>query len=78
MVVFLKNNIDAIAWDAYEALGVDPSFICHHLNVNPSVIPKKQPPQCSSKEHSDAVKDEVMKLKLAGAIKEVFLPRMAS
>ena len=33
---------------------------------------KKQPPQRSSKEHSDAIKDEVMKLKRAGAIKEVF------
>ena len=60
------------AWNAYEAPGVDPSFICHHLNVNPSVTPKKQPPQRSSKDHFDVVKDEVMKLKQAGAIKEVF------
>ena len=51
---------------------MDPSFICHHLNINPSVIPKKQPPWRSSKEHSDAVKDKVMKLKRAGTIKEVF------
>ena len=55
LVIFLKNNIDVFAWNAYEALGVDPSFIFHHLNVNPSVIPRKQPPQHSSKEHSDAV-----------------------
>ena len=54
--------------------GVDPDFICHHLNVNPSVVPKRQPPRCSSKEHSDAVKDEILKLKRAGAIKEVFYP----
>ena len=51
---------------------MDPSFICHHLNVNPSVTPKKKPLRSSSKEHSDAVKDEVTKLKQAGAIKEVF------
>ena len=74
MIVFLKNNIDVFAWDAYESSGVDPNFICHHLNVNPYVIPRKQPPRCSSKEHSDVVKDEVMKLKRAGAIKEVFYP----
>ena len=74
LVVFLKNNNDVFAWDAYEAPGVDLSFICHHLNVNPSVIPKKQPPRRSSKEHSDAVKDEVMKLKRARAIKDVFYP----
>ena len=61
-------------WNAYEAPGVDPSFICHHLNVNPSVTPKKQPPQHSSREHSDAIKDEVTKFKQAGAIKEVFYP----
>ena len=35
---------------------------------------RKQPPQRSSKEHSDAVKDNVMKLKQTGAIKEVFYP----
>ena len=61
-------------WDAYEAPGVDPSFIYHHLNVNPSVTPKKQPPRRSSREHSDAIKDEVTKLKQVGTIKEVFYP----
>ena len=66
--------MDAFAWNAYEAPGVDPSFICHHLNVNPSISPKKQPPQCSSREHFDAIKDEVTKLKQAGVIKEVFYP----
>ena len=60
------------SWSAYEAPGVDPNFICHNLNVNPMVIPKKQPPRHSSKEHAKAVKEEVNKLKLAGAIKEVF------
>ena len=74
LVGFLKRNIDVFAWNAYEAPGVDPSFICHHLNVSPSVIPKKQPPRRSSKDHSDAVKDEVMKLKQTGAINEVFYP----
>ena len=56
---FLKRNIDVFAWNAYEAPGVDPSFICHHLNVNPSVVPKKQPHRRSSKDHSDAIKDKV-------------------
>ena len=62
------------AWNAYEAPRVDSSFICHHLNVTPSVTPKKQSPQRQSKEHVDAVRDEVMKLKQARAIKEVFYP----
>ena len=60
------------AWDAYEAPRLDSNFICHHLNVNPSIIPKRQPPRRLSKEHVKAVKSEVTKLKQAGAIKEVF------
>ena len=55
---------------------MDPNFICHHLNVNPSVVPRKQSPRRLSKDHSDAIKDEVMKLKQAGAIKEVFYPEL--
>jgi len=58
------------AWSAYEAPRVNSSFICHHLNVNPSITPKKQPPRRSSKDHSD----EVKKPKQAGTIKEVFYP----
>ena len=74
LIGFLRENVDVFAWDAYEAPGIDPNFICHHLNVNPSAIPKKQPPRRPSKEHVNAVKDEVAKLKKAGAIKEVFYP----
>ena len=69
---FLKRNVDVFAWNAYEAPRVDPNFIYHHLNVNPSITPRKQPPRRLSKDHSDAVKDEVMKFKQAGTIKEVF------
>ena len=66
--------MDVFVWDAYEALGIDPNFICHHLNINPSITPKKQPPQRPSKEHANVVRNEVIKLKQAGAIKEVFYP----
>ena len=44
LVAFLRKNVDVFAWSAYEAPGVYPSFICHHLNVNPTVKFKKQPP----------------------------------
>ena len=66
--------MDVFTWNAYEALGVDLNFICHHLNVNPSVTPKKQPPRRPSKEHADTIRDKMIKLKKAGTIKEVFLP----
>ena len=71
---FLRRIVDVFAWSAYEVSGVDLSFICHHLNVNPSVTPKKQPPRSSSKDHFDVVKNEVMKFKQARVIKEVFYP----
>ena len=44
------------------------------VNVNPTILPRKQPPWCLSKEHSNAVKEEVNKLKQARTIKEVFYP----
>ena len=72
LIGFLRENV--FAWDAYEAPGVDSNFICHHLNVNPSVTPKKQPLRRPSKEHANAVRDGVMKLKKVRAIKEVFYP----
>ena len=53
---------------------VDLEFICHHLNVNPLVVPKKQPLRRPFKEHAEAVQEEVAKLKRVGAIKEVFYP----
>ena len=74
LIEFLKQNIDVFAWNTYEAPVVDPEFICHHLNVNPLVAPKKQLPWRPSKEHVEAVQEEVTKLKQARAIKEVFYP----
>ena len=44
LVDLLRRNVDVFAWDAYEAPRLDPNFICYHLNVNPSITPKRQPP----------------------------------
>ena len=74
MIEFLKQNIVFFSWNAYKALGVDSEFICHHLNVNPSIVPKKQPSRCPSKEHVKTVRVEVTRLNQAGAIKKVFYP----
>ena len=75
LIEFLRRNIDVFDWNAYEALGVDPEFICHHLKVNPLITLRKQPPRCLSKEYAEAVREDVTKLKQAGAIKEVFYPK---
>ena len=63
LLAFLTRNINVFAWNANESPGVDLDFIYRNLNVNPTVLSKKQPPWRSSKEHSDAVREEVKKLK---------------
>ena len=74
LIEFLRKNVNVFACDACKAPGIDLDFICHHLNVNPSIASRKQPPRGSSKDHYEAANDKVTKLKQAGAIKEVFYP----
>ena len=59
MLLFLIQNIDVFAWSPYEVLVVDPEFIVHKLNVNPSFPPKKQKPRRYAKKHIEVVKLEV-------------------
>ena len=72
LVEFLRENADVFAWSTYEASVIDPSFTCHHLNVNPSITLKRQPLRRPSKKHAEAIRNEMAKLKQARAIKEVF------
>ena len=75
LVELLRRNVNVFAWGAYEAPSLNPEFICHRLNVDPSVTSKKQPPRRPSNEHIEAIKSEMVKLKQAGAIKEIFYPQ---
>ena len=36
VLLFLTQNIDVFAWDPYDVPGVNPEFIIHKLNVDPS------------------------------------------
>ena len=72
LIEFLKQNINVFAWNAYKVPKVDPKFICHHLKVNLLITPRKQLPRRPSKEHAEAIRKEVTRLKQVGAIKEVF------
>mgnify|MGYP007088627045 CR=1 FL=1 len=63
LVNFLKANIDVFTWNTYDVPGVDLMLACHWLNVDPETVPRKQPPQQSSKDHAEAVRIEVNKLK---------------
>ena len=73
-LLFLIRNVDVFAWNPYEVPRVDPKFIVHKLNVDPSFPPKKQKSRRSAKKHIKAVRQEVGKLKEVGAIKEIFFP----
>ena len=68
LIEFLRDNVDVFTWDACKAPGINLDFICHHLNINPAITPRKQPPRRSSKDHYEAVKEEVTKLKRTEAI----------
>ncbi|XP_075655153.1 uncharacterized protein LOC142625361 [Castanea sativa] len=72
LLLFLIQNVDVFAWNPYEVPSVDPEFIVHKLNVDPLCPPKKQRLRRSAKEHVEAVRQEVGKLKEAGAIRETF------
>ena len=74
MLLFLIRNVDLFAWNSYEVPSVDLEFIVHKLNVDPSFPPKKQKLRRPAKEHVEAVRQEVEKLKEAEAMKEIFFP----
>ena len=74
MLLFLIQNVDVFAWSPYKVLGVDPEFIVHKLNVDPSFPPKKQKPRRSAKKHVEAVKSEVQRLKEVGVIRKIYFP----
>ena len=74
LLLFLVQNINVFALNPYEVPGVDREFIVHKLNVDPFYPPKKQKSRRSAKEYVEAIRQEVKKLKVAGAIKEIFFP----
>ena len=66
------------AWNPYEALGVDPAFACHSLNVDPFFRPVVQKGRRISPFHQEAVCEEVDRLIKARAIKEILYPTWLS
>ena len=72
VLLLLIQNMDVFAWSPYEVLWVDPEFIMHKLNVDPSFPPKKQRLRRSAKEYVEAVRSEIRRLREAGAIREAF------
>ena len=72
VMLLLIHNVDVFAWSPYEVPGVDLEFFVHKLNVDPSFSLKKQKSRRSAKEHVEAVRLEIRRLREAGAIREAF------
>jgi hypothetical protein len=78
LIALLLEYIDVFAWSPYEAPGVDLSFACHNLNVDPLSWPVVQKGQRTSPLHEKAVCEEVNQLIEAGAIREILYPTWLS
>ena len=74
VLLLLIQNVDVFAWSPYEVPGVNPEFIMHKMNVDHSFLPKKQKSRRSAKEHMEAVRLEVRRLREAGVIREACFP----
>ena len=71
---FLRQNKDVFAWKQADMGGIDPTVITHMLNVIPSFKPIKQKRRSFVPERQKAINEEVGKLLLSGAIREVEYP----
>ena len=63
VLLTLIQNLDVFAWSSYEVPWVDPEFITHKLNMDPLFPSKKLKPRRSTKQHVEAVKEKVARLK---------------
>lgn len=68
----LVQNFDVFTLSPYEVPRGRPKVYNAYAKHGPLVSPKKQKSQRSTKPHVEVVKEEIEKLKQAGAIKEVF------
>jgi hypothetical protein len=74
LVEFLKSNIDVFAWTHEDIPGINPSVICHKLNMDTSMRPIKHKRQLFAPNRNQAISNEVEKLLTAGFIREVYYP----
>lgn len=70
----LKDNVDLFAWKPSDMLAIDPSVVCHHLAINPSVKSVVQRKRKLGEERRKAVDEEVKKLVYARFISEIKYP----
>ena len=74
LIHFLKQNVDVFAWKQEDIGGIDPEVITHNLNVVSSFKSVKLKRRSLASERQKAINEEVSKLLLARAIREVDYP----
>jgi len=79
LIEFLRKNKTLFAWSAANMPEIDPSIICHELNVDLSFKPVKQNRRKLRAKRTKAVNDEVDKILKIRSIREVeYLEWMAN
>lgn len=74
LLKILKEFQDVFAWSYEEMPGLDPSLVCHTLNVQPGSKPIVQPRRNFHPEVEEKIKHEVEKLIASGFIKPIKHP----
>ena len=74
LIYFLKQNTEVFAWKQEDMGGIDLAVITHGLNVSPSFKSVKQK-RSFALERQKAINEEVGKLLLVNAIREVEYPK---
>ncbi|XP_027338057.1 uncharacterized protein LOC113851996 [Abrus precatorius] len=67
----LLDNADLFAWTASDMLGIDPTFLCHHLSVYKWAKPVAQKKRKIGGDRAKAANEETSKLIQADFIREV-------
>ena len=75
LIHFLKQNMEVFAWKQEDMGGIDPTVITHRLNVSPSFKSVKQKRRSFALKRQKVINEEVIKLLLADAIREVDYPK---
>ncbi|XP_059658732.1 uncharacterized protein LOC132305062 [Cornus florida] len=78
LINVIRWNADTFAWDHSNMVGINPSFSCHSLKVDPTFKPVKQRLGRFTPERNQIIAEEVNKLLQAGFIREVHYPQWLS
>ncbi|XP_027910365.1 uncharacterized protein LOC114169424 [Vigna unguiculata] len=74
LIQVLKKNLSSFAWSVADVTGIDPDFLCHKLNINPSAKPKVQKRRRLSGDRAQAATEEICKILEAAHIREIQYP----